>query len=89
MKQYFNIYNLIDREHHTRMFLKNVGEVEVDEPLYYYLKFNQAIRELMEYRENNKKEDRENIVLLVEDKIPVVGTIYNFIPNNKHIENDE
>lgn len=88
MKQYFNIYNLIDRENHTRMFLKNVGEVEVDEPLYYYLKFNQAIRELMEYREQHKKEDKENIVLLIENEIPKMGTIYNFIPNRNYKEED-
>lgn len=88
MKQYFNIYNLIDRENHTRMFLRNVGEVEVDEPLYYYLKFNQAIRELMEYREQHKKEDKENIVLLIENEIPKMGTIYNFIPNRNYKEED-
>lgn len=89
MKQYFNIYNLMNRDTHMRMFLKNAGEVDINEPLYYYLKFNDAIRELMTYREEHKKEDEENIVLLVEDKIPVVGTVYNFTPRQVCIEDEE
>lgn len=85
MKQFFNVYVVLDKEYNTRMFRKNIGEIDVYKRAYYNLSFNDAINRFDEYR---KSHEDDELIMLVENKIPVDGTVYNFVPRRDYVKED-
>ena len=85
MKQYFNIYVVFDKNYNTRMFRKNIGEIDTYDINYYRLSYSDAINEFDKYRESHEDDE---LIMLVEDKIPKDGTVYNFVPRRDYVEED-
>lgn len=76
MKQYFNVYVIMDPIYDTRMFKKNLLKIDVYDTDNYYDNYNKAIEKFNNYKQSYD----DKLVLLVENKIPQEGTIYNFVP---------
>lgn len=76
MKQYFNVYVIIDPIYNTRMFKKNLLKIDVYDTDNYYDNYNKAIEKFNNYKQSYD----DKLVLLVENEIPREGTVYNFVP---------
>ena len=85
MNQYFNIYVVFDKNYNTRMFRKNIGEINTYDTNYYRLSYSDAINEFDKYRESHEDDE---LIMLVEDKIPKEGTVYNFVPRRDYVKED-
>lgn len=86
MEQYFNIYVMLDEEHNTRMFRKNIGEVDVKNSSTYEMQFKDAVIIFNKYKSEHQS---DSLVMLVEKEIPIEGTVYNFVPRRNYVEVDE
>ena len=86
MERYFNIYVMLDEEHDTRMFRKNIGEVDVKNPSTYEMQFRDVVIIFNKYKSEHES---DNLIMLIEKEIPKKGTIYNFVPRINYVEVDE
>lgn len=86
MKQYFNIYVVFDKNYNTRAFCKNIGEIDTYDTNYYRLSYSDAINRFDEYR---KSHENDELIMLVENKIPVDGTVYNFVPRRNYVDEED
>ena len=86
MKQYFNIYVVFDKNYNTRMFRKNIGEINTYDINYYRLSYSDAINEFDKYRKSHKDDE---LIMLVEDKIPKDGTVYNFVSKRNYVDEED
>ena len=86
MKQYFNIYVIFDKNYNTRMFRKNIGEIDTYDTNYYRLSYSDAINRFDKYREAHEGDE---LIMLVENEIPKEGTVYNFVPKRNYVDEED
>lgn len=86
MKQYFNIYVIFDKNYNTRMFRKNIGEIDTYDTNYYRLSYSDAINRFDEYRDSHEGDE---LIMLVENEIPKEGTVYNFVPKRNYVDEED
>ena len=84
MKQYFNIYVMLNKLNDMRMFKKCLGTLDTENN--YSSDYQNYIQQFIEYREQNEGKE---LIYKLEDTIPKEGTVFNFVPRTDYIDDDD